>query len=133
MVLIAAILLGMKTRPRGLEIGIIVGTAAVYLLLFVRVLTPVERSHVIEYGVLAAFIHEALFERNGGARLFWPAVLALGTTTLIGVLDECIQIFLPARVFDPLDIFFNFFAAVMMITAKVLLALVRGSGDRPQT
>lgn len=129
-VLIASALLGLKARPRGIEIGVILGIAAVYLLLFVRVLTPVERSHVIEYGVLAAFVHEALVERAGGNRLFLPAVFALLITTLVGALDEFSQLFIPSRVFDPVDIFFNFFAAAIMIAVKVILALVSGRGWR---
>jgi len=44
---------------------------------------------------------------------------------LIGVLDECIQAFLPNRVFDPLDILFNALAAVMAVVASAALTWAR--------
>jgi len=62
---------GLKTRPRGAEIYVALGVAAVYLLLLTRIATPEERTHLIEYGVVAVFIYEALTERaNHGRRLF---------------------------------------------------------------
>lgn len=51
-----------------------------------------------------------------------PALLAIVIAALVGVLDECIQAFLPNRVFDPLDILFNVLAAVMAVTASAALA-----------
>ena len=46
-------------------------------------------------------------------------------TALIGVVDECIQWFLPSRVFDPLDMLFNVLAAVMAVTASAALRWAR--------
>ncbi|MCP4319884.1 MAG: hypothetical protein GY789_28880, partial [Hyphomicrobiales bacterium] len=81
------------------------GVTAVYLLVFVRMVSPAERTHLIEYGVLAVFIHKALAEcANNGRSVPVPALLAVLATALLGVIDECIQAFLPIRVFDPLDI-----------------------------
>ncbi|MDH3603415.1 MAG: hypothetical protein OEU26_27700 [Candidatus Tectomicrobia bacterium] len=55
---------GLKTRPGGAEIGVALGVAAAYLMVFVRMAIPAaERTHLIEYGVMAVFIHEALTER----------------------------------------------------------------------
>ena len=44
----------------------------------------------------------------------------------MGVLDEAIQLVLPTRVFDPVDIFFNFMASVMAVVSMVLVGWVRG-------
>ncbi|MGI9545849.1 MAG: VanZ family protein, partial [Flavobacteriaceae bacterium] len=55
---------GLKRRIGRLEIGIWIGVIAIYLLMFLRMASPEERSHLIEYSVLAIFIHEALKERN---------------------------------------------------------------------
>lgn len=124
-VAITIVLLALKVRPRGAEIGVALGVASVYLFLFLRMTIP-ERSHLIEYSVVAAFIYVALTERkNNGRRVPVPALLAILFTTVIGAFDEFIQIFLPSRVFDPIDIFFNFIASVMAVTASVILIWVR--------
>lgn len=118
--------LAWKRRPGGAEIGIGLGIAAVYLLLFLRMAIPEERSHLVEYSVLAAFIHQALIERSRNIRLAWsPAISAIGITALLGFVDEAIQLFLPNRFFDLRDIAFNALAALMAVAANVLLAWVR--------
>ena len=59
---------------------------------------PEERGHIIEYGVVAVFIHEAFKERaSQGRRLRAPALVAVLAAALLGALDECIQAFLPSR------------------------------------
>ena len=65
---------GLKIRLSGANLGIILGVAAAYVLVFVRFTSTEERSHLIEYGVVAAFIHEALEERaRQGRRVpFYP-------------------------------------------------------------
>jgi VanZ family protein len=86
----------------------------------------VERTHLIEYGVVAVFIYEALAERvTQGRHVPMPALLAVLITVLIGIADECLQAFLPSRVFDPRDILFNSLAAVMTVVASVFLGWVR--------
>lgn len=116
---------GLRTRPSGAEAAVALGVTAVYLLVLVRMALPEERTHLIEYGVVAAFMHEALTERTDGERRVLAALLALLGATLAGALDECIQLFLPNRVFDPQDLFFNFSAAAMAIAASVALGWAR--------
>lgn len=126
LVLATIVTQGLKTRPGGAEIAVALGVAAAYLLVFVRMTIPTERSHLIEYGVVAVFIYEALMERaSQGRRVPFPALLAVLTTSLVGVIDECIQAFLPSRVFDPRDIVFNVLAAVMAVSASVALGWAR--------
>ncbi|MYE06585.1 MAG: VanZ family protein [Chloroflexi bacterium] len=96
-------------------------------MVFLR-LTLAERSHLIEYGVLAIFIHAALTERGEqGRAVRWPAVVAILATTAIGVIDELIQLALPHRVFDPVDMLFNTLAAGSAVGAGLVLARVRRS------
>ena len=117
---------GLRTRPGGVEIGVALGVVAAYLLVLVRMAIPTERSHLIEYGVVAVFIHEALKERvRRGRSVPQPAVLAVLATSLVGALDECIQAFLPGRVFDSFDIMFNVLAGVMAVAAGVALGWAR--------
>jgi len=127
MVLTTVITQGLKKRPSRAEIVVALGVTTAYLLVFVRMAVPTERSHLIEYGVVAVFIYEALLERaKQGRRVRGPARLAVLVTALLGLLDECIQLFVPGRVFDPRDVLFNVLAAVMATTASAVLRWARG-------
>ena len=126
LVLLAVVTQGLGTRPGGAEIGVALGIAAVYLLVFTRMSIPAERSHLIEYGVVALLAREALVERaSRGKRVPAPALLAVLLTVPVSVLDEGIQLLLPSRVFDPVDLLFNGLAAVMAVLAASALAWAR--------
>lgn len=117
---------GVRARPGGVEVAVALGVAVVYLLVLMRVASPVERSHLIEYSVLAVFLYEALMERaSHGRRVPLPAVLAVVATALVGAVDEAIQLFVPSRVFDPVDIVFNALAGVMAVAASLALGWAR--------
>lgn len=117
---------GLKVRPRRLEISVAFGIIAVYLMLFARMGIP-ERTHLFEYSVVALFIYEALTERaSQGRRVPMRALLAILITSFIGALDEGIQLFLPNRVFDPIDILFNVIASVMGVSVSATLGWARG-------
>ena len=105
--------------------AVALGVAVVYLKVFVQMGLE-ERTHLIEYDVVAIFIHEALTERaSHGRRIPVPAALAILATALVGALDECIQAFLPTRVFDVQDIVFNTLAAVMAVATSLALGWAR--------
>jgi len=116
---------GIQDKPGKIEITVLLGIIAVYVMLFVRLGLP-ERSHLIEYSVLAIFIHKALVERIAqGQAIRIPGLLALVSAFLIGVLDECIQSILPHRVFDPQDILFNGIAVTAAVGSSALLTWIR--------
>ncbi len=120
-----------KKRPGWSEIGVAVGVALVYATAFLRIENPAERTHLIEYGIVAALIHQALLERaRNGRSVPMPAMIAVGATALLGTVDECIQAVLPDRIFDVRDIGFNALAGFMMIAARLALAPQRGPGWR---
>ncbi len=121
---------GLKTRPGGMEIGVGLGVGTVIVLVLVRTAMP-ERSHLMEFGVLAVLIFEALTERRANGRpVPAPALLAVGVTTVLGAVDEGIQVFLPNRVFDPLDLVFNTGAAAVAVFGMVALSWARRWQDR---
>ena len=127
LVLVVILTQGLKTRPGGVEIAVFLGVAIAYFMVFVRMGIPEEeRTHLIEYGVLAVFIYQALSERGRNRQqLLTPAVIALGATTLLGWLDEGIQAILPNRVYDIRDVGFNALAGLMSISASLVLTWVR--------
>lgn len=116
---------GLKKESNKLEISLLLGITAVYVTFFLR-LGISERSHLIEYSVLAIFIYKALLERIAqGKSIRFPGMIAIVTASLIGVFDECIQIILPNRVFDYDDIIFNCLAATLAIGSSILLTWFR--------
>jgi hypothetical protein len=139
MVLVGAtvLVLGLRSRPGATEIGIALGIATAYFMVMVRMALPEERTHLIEYGVVAVFIHEALKERAGqGRRVPVPALIAVAAASVVGTVDEGIQAFLPSRVFDTEDILFNVLAATMAVASSVALGWARsrrrvGSRTKP--
>ena len=122
---------GVNVRIGRIEIAVALGIVAAYLMVFTRMAILEERTHLIEYGVLGVFIHEALAERvRQGQRVPLPPLLAVLATATLGVIDEGIQWFLPNRVFDPQDIVFNLLAGTMAIGAVMALAWARRRTSR---
>ena len=122
---------GLKARPGGAEIAVALGVTAAYLMVFFRMVSLEERTHLIEYGVVGVFIYEALAERaSHGRRVPLPPLLAILATAALGLLDEGIQLFLPSRVFDPVDILFNLLAGTMAVGTSVALAWARRCSRR---
>lgn len=127
---LAVVIRALKLRRGGPEIFVILATAIVYLMMFLRMASPEERTHLLEYGVVALLIHEALTERvSNGAHVPRPALLAIVVTSVVGAVDECIQLVIPSRVFDPIDLGFNVLAATVAVSATLVLARVRRATD----
>lgn len=129
LIVATAVSQGFRLRPRGLEVAVALGIVAAYLLLLTRLPIPEERTHLIEYGIVGAFIYEALLERrNNGRAVYVPAILAVIAASMLGIIDECFQYFLPNRIFDLRDMVFNVLAATMAVSACKVMAGVRRPG-----
>ncbi len=125
-ILLALVLLGLKKRPDISIIGVSIGVFAVYLFVLVRIEIPEERTHIIEYSIFTSLLYLTLIERNRHLNtLTYPSILAILFTILFGSIDECIQFFLPNRVFDLRDILFNSLAAVLAICSLKSLSWAR--------
>ncbi len=121
MIGITTIAHGLTLQTKKIKIAVLLGFLSIYVLIFLR-LGLSERSHLIEYGVLALFIHKALIERfNNTRQIKISGWLALILTILIGVIDELIQLYIPDRIFDPYDIVFNCLAAIMAIGTSIVI------------
>ena len=113
-------------RLARLEIAVGIGILAVFLLTWLRLGSWEERTHLFEYALVAALVHEALLERrDNGRRVPAPTLLALLISLLLGLLDEGIQYLLPNRVFDPVDVAFNSLAATIIIGSRWLFRWLR--------
>ncbi len=122
---ITLLVFGLRLRPGKTELILWLGFAAIGVLLMFR-LGAAERSHLMEYGVLAIFIYKALSERRGTeASYLVTALLAFVITSLLGALDEGIQSLVPQRVFDPEDILFNILAAFLATGGSLVINWAR--------
>jgi hypothetical protein len=127
LVMVAIVGSGLKSRPGRREVWVVLGVAAVYGMAVARMgFSPEERTHLVEYGIVAVLIYEALSERlQNGRRVRSPAALALVMTALLGWLDEGIQALLPNRVYDIVDVAVNALAALMAIAASLAITRAR--------
>ena len=126
LIIAAVVAAAFKARLRGLEIAVLLGIVAAYLLLLVRIEILEERSHILEYGVVAIFVYEALAERARDTGRAWTIPLAaIVVAGVFGVIDELLQSLIPNRTFDLRDIGFNLAAAGVAVTARVLLDWAR--------
>lgn len=118
------IISGLTNLSRHLGFWVYVGVGVVYTMALLRMdLSIAERSHIIEYGLLALLIYEALIERRrNGSNIQFPKILAVLIAGSIGVVDECIQYFIPYRVFDIVDIGFNFLASVLGVFVSFVVS-----------
>lgn len=68
------------------------GVAVVYLIALIRIQSPEERTHLIEYSLVAMLIHQALTERlRHSPRRVLARVAIVVAVVLLGWLDEGIQ------------------------------------------
>jgi len=131
LVVVAILWQCIKKRPGWSEIAVGFGVALAYGVAFLRIGNPAERTHLIEYGVVAVLMYLALVERGRQGRgVPGPAAVTVAFTALLGLVDEGIQLVLPSRVFDWNDVLFNTLAAFMAIVALLALAPVRRPGWR---
>ena len=123
---------GIRRKPGKREFWVAAGVVTVYGFAILRMgIGPEERTHLIEYGIVAVLVYQALLERRRNGRDVWyPALLAIVSTSLVGVVDELIQAVLPNRVFDIRDMGFNALAALMAVTGSAIVAGVRGKGAK---
>ncbi len=126
---------GLIRRPGWPEIWVAIGVLVVYGVMLLRFfLSPEERTHLFEYGLLAALLYMALKERQrNGRRVPSPAAIAVILTALLGWLDEGIQMILPNRVYDLRDIGFNALAGLMAIATILALGWARRLGKKHET
>lgn len=72
------LLIWLRTRPDWREIGVGLAVLFAFFMVGVRVQSWEERTHLIEYGIVAALIHQALLERaRNGREVPRPALLTV--------------------------------------------------------
>ena len=127
LVIAAIIGIAIRAKPRKREIWVALGIAAAYGMIVVRMgISPEERTHLFEYGLLSVLIHQALAERvRNGRNVPVPPIVAIVVTILLGWLDEGIQALLPNRVYDLRDVGINASAAVMATVASLVITRIR--------
>ena len=111
----ATLLRGAKRFPLKLLMFALVG--GLFFFSMDRVGRPVEKIHFTEYGWLSFFIFRVLRHCQPSLRRYGGAFAGV---CLIGLLDECLQGFLPNRVFDLRDLWFNALAGTFGLVIVAL-------------
>ena len=125
LITLTVIMSGLVRRQIWQDTWLIAGMVSVYGMILVRLGLP-ERSHLIEYSVLALLVYSALLERHQhGGNIKFPGLLAVVITGMLGLIDELVQIFLPNRVYDPQDIIFNISAAILAVGTITFLRWIK--------
>lgn len=120
-----------KTRPGVIEVAAGLGVAAAYILTIVRLPVPEARSHLVEYGLVAILIDQALMERRrNGRHVPVPSLVALVATAILGWVDEGIQGLLPNRVYDLVDVGQNAGFALLAVASSLFMRGARAVGER---
>lgn len=121
LLVLAFIVSGWKSPSNRLEYWLYAGVIAVYgMALFRMDITTAERSHMFEYGLLSILIYEALIERKlNGKNVRIPVLSSILGAGTIGLLDECIQYFISYRIFDIIDIGFNYLASAFGVLTSI--------------
>lgn len=92
-----------------------------------------ERTHLFEYGLLAATLYEALIERRRQTdRGPPPGLTAMAVTAGIGWFDEALQRWMPGRVYDLRDVGINAFAALVAVSALAAIRWGQHRGFSPE-
>jgi hypothetical protein len=119
-----------RARPGRREVWVLAATALAYGGLFPLFAKPEEAMHLVQYGLLGGLCYLAASARRdrwgrAGDHRLLPGALAVGLTAVLGLGDEVIQYFLPARFFDWRDVGFNAVAGALAVGALVLRDLAR--------
>ncbi|MDO8580789.1 MAG: VanZ family protein [Candidatus Omnitrophota bacterium] len=107
--------------------GLLLGAVAVYAVLALRLPSPEERLHFLEYGVLAFLIYRALRLDVSSSGAY---MLAFILTSLLGWGDEGIQGILPNRYFQWADVWLNSQSALLGLWLTYILQ--RNNNERQQ-
>ena len=121
LLVLAFIVSGWKSSGERSGLWIYAGMLAVCgMALFRMDITTSERSHLFEYGLFSILVYEALIERQRNGEIVRnPVLISIFIAGTIGLIDECIQIFVPYRVFDFADIGFNYLASVFGVFISI--------------
>ncbi|MEA3369341.1 MAG: VanZ family protein [Candidatus Ratteibacteria bacterium] len=93
-----------KRNPGPFKISAMVMLLIAGMALAWQIELPVERIHILEYGLLGWFTGRDLMGKTKKKRGF---IFAWVLTVMVGILDEGFQRILPYRVWDVRDILFN--------------------------
>jgi glycopeptide antibiotics resistance protein len=122
---VALIIHSILNKESSQVIAALIGLFAVYTMFFLRLGMP-ERSHLIEFTILTIFVHRALLERyQEKSEIIKSTILAFLIASSIGVLDECLQLLIPKRVFDLEDIIFNCLASLMAAVSYLFIRWIK--------
>ena len=104
--LVAVVKIRDRRRWRFAGLAVAVGGAIAYAQIVATgnlQVDVVEHVHFIEYGIVAWLFYRTWRPMDNGTAIIWPLL----TGTLVGIIDESVQWFIPSRVGEAHDIFLD--------------------------
>src|ERR1041384_6617845 len=95
-----------RRRSRYAGLAVAIAGAVIYARLVATgnlLVDVVEHVHFVEYGLIAWLFYRAWLSWDDGSAVIWPLLAG----TLVGIVDESVQAFIPGRVGEAHDIFLN--------------------------
>jgi len=110
--LIYTIVWMIKSRSSRADYVLLIIVTAGYLYSLLKITIIIEQVHFIEYGILAYFFLKAIRHYRSDAGVYLIAAFAV---TLVGIIDEIIQGFLPDRVGELHDVYLNIISGLLAL------------------
>lgn len=104
--IVAVVSIRDRRSLRFLGLAVAIGGAMTYARLVATgnlLVDVVEHVHFVEYGLVAWLFYRAWRPFDSGVAIIWPLLAG----TLVGIVDESVQAFIPGRVGEAHDIFLN--------------------------
>ena len=99
--------------------AVVAALLCVVTVLLLGLSIPEERVHFLQYGSMALLARSALSRGEGNAAR--TLLLAVALTSMLGLLEECLQSLVPRRVFDWRDVAMDAGAALTALFLDELL------------
>ncbi len=84
-----------------------------------------KELHFIMYGVFTVFVFRLIFFFSKRGKILLSAVLSVLLTTLLGILGEINQFWIPRRQLDTDDVFYNIYGSISGIVVYLLFIFLR--------
>lgn len=109
----------------------LIGSFSILWFMVVHAKYSAEKVHLIEFGILGALVYRALLHHTSSSLFIFISGSVI--CSILGLLDEVVQFYMPGRVFDPQDVLMNIVSSVLTLLVMIICFKsdpgVEGSND----
>lgn len=109
-----------RARPSGKCLAALAALSVLYVSFYRHFDIPVERLHIVEYGLLSLVAYR-MWE-TGRRGWLWSAAAAMAFSAFVGALDEAAQAYTPGRFGQFRDVWTNWISSGLGLAGVLLIA-----------